>query len=75
MTPVSYPIVADGSFAATLSGQILVGGAPVDLTVLIVAFRKGNVAAVVGSAAASAPSTDELAPLVDLVIGRIAAAQ
>jgi hypothetical protein len=47
----------------------------VDLTILIVAFRQGNVAAVVGSAASANPSQTELAPLVNLVVSRIAAAQ
>jgi hypothetical protein len=71
VTPVQYP----GSFAATLSGKINAAGTVVDLTILIVAFRKGNVTAVVGSAAASAPSTAELTPLVNRVMKSIAAAQ
>lgn len=75
VTTVTYPQVADGSFATTLSGKIVASGVEVNLTVLIVAFRKGNVTAVVGSAAAAAPSTGELGPLVDRVIQRIAAAQ
>lgn len=75
VTPLSVPQVADGSIAFTLEGQINASGTVVDLTILIVAFRKGNVSAVVGSAAASTPSLAELAPLVDLVIARIAAAQ
>jgi hypothetical protein len=75
VTPVQYPQVADGSFATTLSGKIRASGVEVNLTVLIVAFRKGNATAVVGSAAASAPSTAELTPLVDRVIQSIAAAQ
>jgi hypothetical protein len=75
VTPVSYPQVAEGSIAFTLAGQINAAGSVVDLTILIVAFRKGNVSAVVGSAAAAAPSTAELAPHVDTVIARISAAQ
>ncbi len=73
--PITYPTVADGSFAATLTGKIEAAGTIVDLTILIVAFRRGNVTAVVGSAAAFDPSVDELQPLVDLVLGRIKDAQ
>lgn len=69
---VDYPQTADGSFAATLTGQINAQGNVVDITILIVAFRDGNVSAVVGSArSGSAPPTDELTPLVDLVLSRI----
>jgi hypothetical protein len=75
VTQVQYPQVADGSFAATLRGQINAGGTIVDLTILIVAFRAGNATAVVGSAAASAPSTTELTPLVNLVLDRIRSQQ
>jgi hypothetical protein len=75
VTSVSYPQVADGSVAFTLSGKINAAGTVVDLTILIVAFRKGNVAAVVGSAASANPSLVELSPLVDLVASRIASAQ
>ena len=75
VTAVPYPPVADGSFATTLSGKIRAAGVEVNLTILIVAFRKGNITAVVGSAAASAPTTAELTPLVNRVIQSIAAAQ
>jgi hypothetical protein len=75
VTPVAYPQVAGGSLAFTLAGQINAAGTVVDLTILIVAFRQGNVTAVVGSAAAAAPSTAELGPMVDRVIQRITAAQ
>jgi hypothetical protein len=75
VTPVDFPQVADGSIAFTLKGQINAAGTIVDLTILLVAFRQGNTSAVVGSAAAAAPSAAELGPLVDRVIGRIAAAQ
>lgn len=71
-----YPQVADGSFAGTLTGQISVSGTTIDLTVLLVTFRKGNVTAVIGSArSGSTPPANELTPLINLVIGRIAANQ
>lgn len=74
--PVEYPMVADGSFAATLTGQTNSNGTILDLTILIVAFRSGNVSAVVGSArSAQDPPTEELAPYVDLVLARIEANQ
>jgi hypothetical protein len=72
---VAYPQMADGSIAWTLSGKTNANGLEVDLTILIVAFRKGNVTSVVGSAAASTPSTEELTPLVNLVLSRVSAAQ
>jgi hypothetical protein len=75
VTPVDYPQVGEGSVAFTLSGKINAAGNIVDLTILLVAFRKGNVSAVVGSAAAFQPSTAELAPHVNTVIARITAAQ
>lgn len=73
--PVEYPTVADGSFAATLAGKVNANGTIIDLTLLIVAFRKGNVSAVVGSAANEAPPAEQLKPYVDLVLGRIGASQ
>lgn len=75
VTPVQYPTVADGSFAATLAGKVNANGTIIDLTLLVVAFRKGNVSAVVGSAANEAPPADALKPYVDLVAGRIGASQ
>ena len=75
VAPVSFPQVADGSFAATLTGKINAAGTVVDLTILVVGLRKGNVTVAVGSAASAAPSTSELKPYVDLVVQRIAAAQ
>ena len=75
VTPVEYPATADGSFAVTLSGQISAAGFTVDLTLLVVAFRKGNVTAVVGSARNGTPPVSELTPLVELVLKRIATAQ
>jgi hypothetical protein len=72
----SYPQVADGSIAGTLTGKVNASGTVIDLTVLFVGFRKGNVAAVIGSArSGSVPPADELTPLINLVIGRIAAQQ
>ena len=56
-----YPTVGDGSFAATLTGQINAQGNIIDLTLFIVAFRKGNMSAVVGSArSGSTPPSDEM---------------
>lgn len=72
----SFPPVADGSFAATLTGDITAGGNTINLTLLLVGFRKGNVSAVVGSArSGSTPPADDVLPLVQLVVDRIAAAQ
>lgn len=72
---ISYPPVGDASVAWTLKGKTDANGNVVDLTILVVAFRKGNVSAVVGSAAASTPSTTELSPHVNTVLARITAAQ
>jgi hypothetical protein len=71
----TWPTVGDGSIAFTLKGKTNANGTIVDLTILVVAFRKGNVAAVVGSAAASTPSASELSPHVNTVLARITAAQ
>jgi hypothetical protein len=75
LTPVTFPSIGDGSFAGTLAGKTNANGLVVDLTILIVAFRQGAATAVVGSAANTAPSIDELAPFVGLVNRRLAAAQ
>jgi hypothetical protein len=75
VTPVDYPTVGDGSAAFNLTGQINAAGTVVDLTILIVSFLEGNVTAVVGSAAAGAPSVDDLTPYVNLVEQRIASEQ
>lgn len=75
IAPVDFPQVGDGSFAATLSGQTNASGVVVDLVLLVVGFRKGNVSVVLGSAAPAAPPASELAPLADKVVARIAAAQ
>jgi hypothetical protein len=73
---VDYPQVGDGSFAATLTGKVNSAGTVVDITILIVGFRKGNVSAAVGTAhAAGSIPTSELTPLVDLVLQRISANQ
>jgi hypothetical protein len=74
ITTVDYPQVGDASFAATLEGMINAAGTQVDLTILIVAFRDGNVTGAVGSAAQAAPMTTELKPYVDLVLQRVNAA-
>ena len=74
VTTVDYPQVGDGSFAATLEGLISAAGTQVDLTILVVAFRDGNVTGAVGSAAQAAPMTAELKPYVDLVLQRVNAA-
>jgi hypothetical protein len=71
-----YPQVADGSIAGTLTGQVNASGTVIDLTVLFVGFRKGNVTAVIGSArSGSVPPAAELTPLINLVLGRITAQQ
>ena len=76
VTVVDYPAVGDGSFAATLSGEIIAQGAPLDLTILLVAWREGNVTIAVGSArSGSVPPVEDLTPLVDLVQQRVVAGQ
>ncbi len=75
VTPVTYSQIADGAIAWTLAGKTNANGLEVDLKILVVAFRKGNVTAVVGSAAAFNPSVAELTPLVNTVLARITSAQ
>lgn len=75
VTPVDFHQVADGSFAATLAGRTNANGVVVDLAVLIVGFRKGNVTVVLGSAGQTAPPVSELSPLVDTVVRRLSAAE
>jgi hypothetical protein len=75
VTPVDFPTIGDGSFAVTLAGRTNANGLVVDLTILAVGFREGAVNIVVGSAAASDPSVQELTPLVTTLDQRIAAAQ
>jgi hypothetical protein len=76
VTPVDFPIKGDGSIAATLTGQSEPGGMPIELTILVVAFRRGNVTAAVGSVrSGTTPPIDELEAYVDLVLKRIEAWQ
>lgn len=73
---VDYPQVADGSFAATLTGKVNAAGTVVDITILVVGFRKGNVSAAVGTAhSAGSIPTSELTPFVNLMLQRIGADQ
>ena len=73
---VSYPQVGDSSIAGTLTGKIKVEGNIIDLTVLIVVYRKGNVTGVVGSARSGAtPPFAELTPLINTVIARLSTTQ
>lgn len=73
---VDYPAIGDGSFAVTLTGDTDTGEMTVNLTLLVIGFSKGNVSAAVGSArAGEVPPVDELSPLVDLVLDRIASSQ
>jgi hypothetical protein len=73
---VDYPTVGDASFAATLTGDAEAEGTTLSLTILVVGFSKGNVTGAVGSARSGAtPPVDELSPLVDLVVERIASAE
>ena len=73
---VDYPAVGEASFAVALTGDTEATGMTIRLTLLVVGFSKGNVSAAVGSARPGAmPSVDELSPLVDLVLDRIASSQ
>ncbi len=73
---VDYPPVGDSSFAATLTGKVNAAGTVVDITILIVGFRKGNVSAAVGSAhSAGSIPTSEVTPYVNLILQRIATNQ
>jgi hypothetical protein len=73
--PFDFPQLGNGSFGIGLTGQISAAGQIVNLTIRIVAWRYGNVTAVVGNAAAFDPSIDELAPLVETVLARLEAAR
>ena len=76
VTQVSYPQVGDSSIAGTLTGKIKVQANIIDLTVLVVVYRKGNVTGAVGSArSGQTPPFDELTPFINKVIGRLAATQ
>lgn len=72
VTPVDYPKIGDSSFAADLSGQVDASGTVVDITILVVAFRVGNITAVVGSASSGAPPVDDLKPYVERTLKRVA---
>ena len=76
MEPVEFKTVGDGSLTCNLTGQVDVDGMPIDLTILVVAFLRGNSTAAVGSAYSGAnPPTAELEPYVDAVLARIEAWQ
>jgi len=72
VAPFEYPLIGDGSFAATLTGQVDAMGTPINITILLVGFLEGNTTAAVGSArSGSIPPAEELTPLVNLTLGRI----
>ena len=76
VVPVDYPQFADGSFAARLTGKVNANGAVVDISILVIAFRRGNVSGAIGvaySAGSIDPAT--LTPDVTLIMGRLAANQ
>jgi hypothetical protein len=73
--PFEFPQLANGSFGVGLTGQISAAGQIVNLTIRIVAWRYGNVTAVVGNAAAFDPSIEELEPLVELMVADLEAAR
>lgn len=74
--PVDYPTVGDGSFAAYLTGDVDANGTVIPVTILVVAFSRGNATAAVGSAYSGIdPPTNELQPYVDAVLARIEAWQ
>jgi hypothetical protein len=74
--PVEFPAVADGAFAANLTGKINAQGTEIDLTILVVALARGNTTAAVGSAYSGAdPPVEELRPYVEAVVARIDAWQ
>ncbi|MBI5287964.1 MAG: hypothetical protein HY873_03205 [Chloroflexi bacterium] len=76
VTPVEFPSVAEGSFAATLTGQTNAQGTIVDITILVVAFKSGSATVAVGSVRSGAtPPQDELKQYVDLVLQRLEANQ
>jgi hypothetical protein len=76
VTPVDFPTPVEGAGAATLTGKSNASGQEIDLTILVVFFRIGNTTAAVGSAqSGSTPSTEELAPYVELVAERIEESQ
>lgn len=78
VAPIDVPQQADGSFAAALTGDINASGTTVQLQIVVVAFRKGNVNGVVGMAQSPLTQplvTPELRQFLDLVLQRVGAAQ
>ncbi len=76
VTEVGAPTVGDSSIAGTLTGKISVQGNIIDLTVLVVVYRKGNVTGAVASARSGhIPPLSELQPLIEVTIGRLSATQ
>ena len=75
--PVDYPPTADGSFAFALTGDIDAAGTVVQLQIVVVSFRKGNVNAVVGTATSplTNPTAADLGKYVNLVLQRISGNQ
>lgn len=72
--PVQYPQVGDGSFAVRLTGTINASGTQVDLSILIIAYRLGNVSVAVGSAhSAGSIEPSELTGYINLLNQRIGA--
>lgn len=72
--PVTYPQVGDGSFAVRLTGTINASGTQVDLSILIIAYRLGNVSVAVGSAhSAGSIEPSELTGYINLLNQRIGA--
>jgi hypothetical protein len=71
--PFDFPQLGNGSLGIGLTGKISAAGTIVDLTIRIVAWRYGNITAVIGNAAAFDPSVDELIPLAQTVLDRLEA--
>ena len=74
---VDYPPTADGSVAFALTGDIDAAGTVVQLQIVVVSFRKGNVNAVVGTATSplTNPTVGDLGKYVNLVLQRISGNQ
>jgi hypothetical protein len=76
VTQINMPTVGDNSIAGTLTGKIRVEANVIDLTVLVVVYRQGNVTGAIGSARSGAtPPVEELMPLINTIIGRLSASQ
>lgn len=75
--PVDYPPTADSSGAFALTGDIDAAGTTVQLQIVLVSFRKGNVTGVVGTATSplTNPAVGDLPKYVNLVLQRIGAEQ